>query len=276
MPKNIVWLASYPKSGNTWARLFLFNYLFNPEKPAPINEAHRIGPADATALLYKRASKEFVDLRNVEATLALRPRVIAAHSSNGADVNFMKTHNANVSAFERRLIPAEFTRSAIYILRNPLDMAVSFAHHYGLTMDKAAEAIGNSAHAIHGDESLVHQFIGSWSDHVTSWTKEKKFKVCALRYEDMIADPEASFARALDSIGAPSEPKRLKRAVNFSSFRELKDQEEKHGFVEQSRNSKNFFRSGKVGEGRSVLPEAAIDRIIADHGPVMREFGYLD
>jgi len=111
---------------------------------------------------------------------------------------------------------------------------------------------------------------------VTSWTKEKKFKVCALRYEDMIADPEASFARALDSIGAPSEPKRLKRAVNFSSFRELKDQEEKHGFVEQSRNSKNFFRSGKVGEGRSVLPEAAIDRIIADHGPVMREFGYLD
>ncbi len=276
MAKNIVWLASYPKSGNTWTRLFLYNYLFNPNEPSPINEAHRIGPSDATAALYRKLSKRTLDPTNTTEILALRPEVISAHSSNGADVNFMKTHNANTLAFGRPLIPAEFTRSAIYILRNPLDMAVSFAHHYGLSMDKTAEAIGNSGHAIYGDETLVHQFIGNWSKHVKSWTKAKKFKVCTLRYEDMLADPEASFGKALKSIGAPSDPARLRRAIEFSSFAESKKQEQEHGFVEQSQHSKTFFRSGKAGEGRKSLPQSAIDKITADHGDTMRKFGYLD
>ncbi len=276
MAKNIVWLASYPKSGNTWLRLFLFNYLLNGEKPAPINQAHKIGPGDADAVAYRKAAAGFADLNDPETIMKLRPKVLSGYSENGADVNFVKTHHANVITLGKPVIAPELTRSAIYILRNPLDMAVSFAHHYGLTTEKTAEAIGNPTHAIHGDSNLVHQFIGNWSKHVKSWTRAKRFKVCILRYEDMLVDPHVGFAKALKSIGAPVDEQRLDKAVRFSSFRELKQQEETHGFVEQSRNSKTFFRSGMAGEGLKSLPQPAIDKIIEDHGDLMRKYGYLD
>jgi len=275
MPKNIVWLASYPKSGNTWLRLFLFNYLFNPDEPAPINQAHRIGPGDAVSMLYRKASKTPVDLNDVETSLTLRPHVIKNHSSNGADVNFMKTHNANIDVRGRKLFSKEFTRAALYVIRNPLDMVVSFAHHYNAPVEEIAEAIGNPTHVIEPDNSVVHQFIGNWSDHVRSWTDAKGFKTNVLRYEDMTNDPEKTFGSALTFIGAPQEPERLKKAVRFSSFAESKKQEQKYGFIERSATSKSFFRSGQVGEGRDVLPQSAIDRVIAEHGPMMKKYGYL-
>lgn len=276
MAKNIVWLASYPKSGNTWLRLVLFNYLFDNEKPAPINQAHRIGPGDAVSMLYRKLAKKPADLMNLETSLALRPRVIAAHSANGADVNFMKTHNANIELQGQKLIPKALTRAAIYVIRNPLDMVVSFAHHYNSGVEEIAEAIGNENHTITPDDSVVHQFIGNWSEHVRSWTNAKGFKVAVLRYEDMTNDPVTAFGSALNFIGAPPNAERLEKAIRFSSFDEAKKQEQTYGFVERPANSKAFFRSGKVGEGRETLPQSAIDRIIADHGPTMKKYGYLE
>jgi len=275
MSRNILWLASYPKSGNTWLRLFLFNYLFNPDKPAPINQAYRVGPSDAVAALYRKIAKGNVDLSDLKTSLKLRDQVIRAHSRNGADVNFMKTHNANMEAYGQKLIPPALTRGAIYIIRNPLDMVVSFAHHYNSGMEDAAKAIGNPAHTVSPDPSVVHQFIGSWSEHVRSWTEKASFEHHVLRYEDMIDDPETTFEGALRFLGAPDEKEKLRKAIRFSSFDESKKQEQKFGFVERSSGSKNFFRSGRVGEGRAVLPSSAIDRIISEHGDVMEKHGYL-
>jgi len=276
MPKNIVWLASYPKSGNTWLRLFLLNYLFNPETPAPINQAHRIGSGDAVSMLYRKISKKPVNLKDVDVSLSLRSHVIKAHASNGADVNFMKTHNSNLRVRGRHLVPKEFTKSAIYVIRNPLDMLVSFAHHYNSDAAEIAEAINSPSHVIEPDDSVVHQFIGNWSEHVMSWTKAKNFKTHVIRYEDMHGTPDDAFGNALKFIGAPSEPERLKKAIRFSNFDESKKQERQVGFAERSVHGKDFFRSGKLGEGLEVLPKAIVDKVIADHGPVMREFGYLD
>lgn len=275
MSRNILWLASYPKSGNTWLRLFLFNYLFDPEKPAPINQAYRVGPSDAVATLYRKVAKGDVDLSVARTSLKLRNQVIRAHSSNGADVNFMKTHNSNMEAHGRRLIPPNLTRGAIYIIRNPFDMAVSFAHHYNSDMDDVAKAIGNPAHIVSPDPSVVHQFIGNWSDHVRSWTENASFDCHVLRYEDMADDPETAFGGALRFLGAPDEGEKLRKAIRFSNFDEAKKQEREFGFVERSLGSTKFFRSGRVGEGREVLPSSAIDRIISEHGDVMEKHGYL-
>lgn len=277
MPKTIIWLASYPKSGNTWLRMFLFNYLFNPDKPAPINQAHRIGPSDATAALYTKAVPFGLNITDPRAVLTARPSVVSAHAGNGADVNFMKTHNANIPVDDKPLIMPEHTRGAIYVLRDPLDMAVSYAAHYGLSHDNTAEAIGSASNTILPDQtkSVVHQYLGNWSDHVLSWAKPKGFKSHVIRYEDMQSDPEGTFAGVLKYIGAPSEPERLARAVRFSSFDEVKKQEDEHGFVEKSLNAERFFRAGRVGDGRKQLPQSAIDRICADHGDVMKQYGYL-
>lgn len=273
--KSIVWLASYPKSGNTWLRIFLANYLLDRKEPMPINQVHRIGMGDAIANAYRMVAQGPVNVSDLRTSLALRPKVLKGIVANGAQINFVKTHNARTRAFGVELIPTHLTRSAIYIVRNPLDMVLSYSKHYGQPLDAAAAAIGRSDMTIAPDSGTVAQYLGSWSEHVLSWVRCRDFPVLALRYEDMVSDPEAAFAKALGHIGVPVEPERLARAIRFSSFEELRRQEEKGGFIERSAHSERFFDSGRAGRWRAELPPEAAERIRRDHARVMREFDYL-
>lgn len=275
--KSIVWLASYPKSGNTWLRAFLANYLFNRKTPMPINEVHRIGMGDAVEPAYRAVAKgRPFDVKSVRQSLALRPKVLAGVVANGAQINFLKTHSFRGKAFGVELIPPHLTRSAIYIVRNPLDMAVSFARHYGHGPEYVAALIGSRENALAGGHGAVPQFLGDWSDHVRGWTRCRDFPVHVLRYEDMVDDPHAAFTAVLEHIGVPVDTERLARAVRFSDFQELRRQEAAAGFIERSIHTDQFFRSGRAGGWREELPPEAVERIRRDHARVMREFGYLE
>jgi hypothetical protein len=282
--KSIVWLASYPKSGNTWTRIFLANYLFNRTAPMPINQVHRMGMGDSIEKMYRMVAARpssgsaggNFDIADYRRTLSLRGKVLEGIVNNDADVNFVKAHNRRAKAFGVELIPPGLTRSAIYILRNPLDMVLSYARQYGHTQEFAAAAIGRPDNSIAGANGTVAQFLGAWSEHVLSWTRCRAFPVLALRYEDMQADPDAAFTRVLEHIGVPPDPERVARAVQFSSFGELRKQEEATGFIERSPNSDRFFHSGGSGHWRDELVPEAAARIRADHADVMREYGYLD
>ena len=273
--KNIVWLASYPKSGNTWLRLFLANYLAGPNGPVPINKVEKYATGDSDAALYRAAHGPGFNPRDDRASLQGRDAAFRLLSSNGADVNLVKTHNKNKRIGQLRLIQPSITRRAIYILRDPLDMIVSYADHYGLTPEQAAAEISNEATCILPSATQVRQFNGAWSEHVKSWTQTSKFPVTVLRYEDMLADPAAAFSKVMSDLGAPVDQARLDAAVTASSFDEARKQEDAGGFREKSPASTRFFRSGKTGEGRDVLSHEIIERVIAEHGPVMKQFGYL-
>jgi hypothetical protein len=274
--KSIVWLASYPKSGNTWARIFLANYLFDRKTPMPINQVHRLGMGDSIEKAYRMVAGPKFDAGDYRQSLALRGKVLDGIVNNDADVNFVKTHNHRAKAFGVELIPAHLTRSAVYFVRNPLDMVLSYARQYGHTPEFAAAAIGRSDNSITGANGTVAQFLGAWSEHVRSWARCRAFPVLVLRYEDMHADPEAAFTRVLKHIGVPVDPQRVSRAVQFSSFGELRKQEDTSGFVERSPNSERFFHAGVIGQWRTELAPAAAEQICADHRKVMREFGYLE
>ena len=90
-PKSIIWLASYPKSGNTWTRIFLANYLMNSDKPVPINQVHRFGMGDSIPRMYQMVAGRQIDVRDYQETLKLRDKVLAGIVANKADVNFVKT-----------------------------------------------------------------------------------------------------------------------------------------------------------------------------------------
>lgn len=272
--KNIVWLASYPKSGNTWLRLFLANYLAGGDTPVPLNQLDRFATGDALVSHYRAVSRDGFDPGDDRAALRLRDAVLRAISSNGADVNLVKTHNKNRRVDGVRLIPPHMTRRALYVVRNPLDMLLSYADHYGTTPAKAANEIANENNSTLPEPKMVRQFLGSWSEHVTSWTKNPRFPVTVLKYEDMSDDPTKAFSTVLHDLGAPADEARVAQAVRAASFDEAKKQESASGFVEKSPSSNRFFRSGKVGEGRATLDPAVIGRIVADHGEVMRQFGY--
>ncbi|MEL7187653.1 MAG: sulfotransferase domain-containing protein, partial [Pseudomonadota bacterium] len=184
--RSLLWLASYPKSGNTWLRAFLSNYIWNQPEPVAVNDLSKLGTSDAAADLYAKICRGPFDYTDPRLTTSLRGSFLNAVDGNGADVNFIKTHNQNSVAFDVELVPPALTRSAIYILRDPRDMVISYASHLGLTVDKAIEGMNNVNNATAGTSENVQQYLGRWSDHVTSWTRTKKFPVLTLRYEDML------------------------------------------------------------------------------------------
>ncbi|MGF1553107.1 MAG: sulfotransferase domain-containing protein [Paracoccaceae bacterium] len=276
MPKkSLVWLASYPKSGNTWTRVFLANYLFNRREPMPINEVHRVGMGDSIPQTYARvAGGGPFDPGDHKRALTLRPRVLRAIVANNADVNFVKTHNARTTAFGTELVPTALTRSAVYILRHPLDVACSYARHYAMTPEKALEAMGREDNIVVGNEASVPQYLGSWAGHLRSWTRHRDFPVLVLRYEDLLADPEEGFARVLELIGMPIDRERLSRAVRFSDFEELSSQEAKNGFIEKSPAAERFFHQGGSGRWREVLSPDAAAAFAAANAKTMEARGY--
>ena len=276
MKKSIVWLASYPKSGNTWARIFLTNYMTNAQEPVPINQVHRFGIGDTIEKTYRMVGGPNADLNSIEVTLGLRPKVLRGIVNNNADVNLVKTHNIRSAAFGQELIPAGLTRSAVYIMRNPLDVVLSYARHFGQTPEETVEAISRSDNASPGGRNVVHQFLGSWSEHVQSWTINAGYPQLILRYEDMLDKPEEAFGKLVQHFGVPLVEERLERAIRFSSFDEVSKQEEKDGFVEASDRSDRFFVKGQSGQWQTDLAPDLIKRVKKDHRKVMKKWGYLE
>ncbi len=275
MKKSIIWLASYPKSGNTWMRVFLTNYLVNADKPVALSDVHRFGLGDSIPKMYRMVAGGDVDIHNIPLTMSLRDRVLRGVVNNNADVNFIKTHNQRSEFMGVPLVPDTYTRSAIYIMRNPLDCVLSYAKHFNISLEMATEALCRSDTVTAPEESSIAQFLGSWSDHVRSWTGFAGYPITVIKYENLLAEPEAEFSKALKMIGVPIEDERLKKAIRFSSFKELSKQEDKQGFKEKPANSEKFFRSGKSGNWKTELPEELRDKLITTHKELMTRYGYL-
>lgn len=273
--KNIVWLASYPKSGNTWTRVFLANFIFNPKEPMPINQVHRLGMGDAITKSYKMVCKGPFNPADHLLMLKLRNRVLRGIVSNKADINFIKSHNIKNQAFGHTLIPTEFSRAAVYIIRDPRDMVISYAKHYGQTIDKAIDSVSNGDNTTAANDDSVKQYLGTWSQHVEAWTKAKDVPLVVQRYEDMIDKPKETFSELLKFLGIPYDDAQLEKAISFSSIGEMKKQEKVEPFIERSSNSQTFFGRGTSGHWREVLTAEQAAKIEKLHGKVMRKFGYL-
>ena len=276
MKKSIVWLASYPKSGNTWLRIFLANYLANCSEPLSINQVHRFGMGDSILKTYNLVAGRQIDHTDANLSLKLRDGVLRGIVANNADVNFVKTHNTRAPVFGHEMIPDKYTRSAIYIVRNPLDMLLSYARHFAMSPEDAVESINSSENANAPDHTTVWQYLGSWSDHVKSWTQGTPYPVLTLRYEDMLDTPQDTFGQALDFIGLKPEPERLDKAIRFSSFDELTKQEAQSGFTEKSPFSEKFFAKGQSGQWKDDLPQALVDRVRRTHKRMMKKHGYYN
>ncbi len=272
---GIIWLASYPKSGNTWLRIFVENLFRNTIEPAKINELTVVRYSDNSYPLYERVTGRDVRMMSDSEIHLLRDPVQSFLASQ-QETTFVKSHNGLMTFEGHPLIYLEHTAGAIYLLRNPFDMVVSFADHYKVNHDDAIEAISSPYHRINTTKQGIFQILGGWTNHYRSWFSVENFKPLLMRYEDMIRDPVKSFSRFNKFLGLPKNPERLKRAIRNSSFKEAKGQELKLGFNERSRADQQFFRVGKVGSYRKVLTERQIGQIIDAHGELLVEAGYIN
>src|SRR6202012_3484157 len=112
-----------------------------------------------------------------------------------------------------------------------------------------------------------------WGEHVLSWVDQDAIPVCMVRYEDMKEHPLETFTKIARFLNLSSDPDRIQRALDHSSFNRLQAQEWAQGFREKHPEAASFFRAGKAGGWREVLTSDQVSRIIQDHSAVMRRFG---
>ncbi|HUE10897.1 MAG TPA: sulfotransferase domain-containing protein [Steroidobacteraceae bacterium] len=287
-----IWLASYPKSGNTWFRMLVANLFAKDGKPVDINDlpersgiASARGPFDYLLLI----DSSLLTLDEID---CLRPRLYE-ELARGADddeydaaeelppVRFVKVHDAYTLTpkGEPLLAGRRGADGAIVIVRDPRDVAPSFANHRRGSIDDAITFLNNQGAGFSTKPQRLYpqlrQWLPGWSGYMESWLDQTDIPVHLVRYEDMQADTIATFRRALDFAGFPASDDDIRRAVAFADFAELKSQEQAKGFRDgPMRPGGLFFRRGKAGGWRDELTAAQVARIEAAHAPMMRRLGY--
>lgn len=271
----LIWLASYPKSGNTWMRTFLHNLFRDARQPVDINELDDFTLGVSMGAWYRRYFTKPLDEVTDEEAAKVRMQVQRDFMGAFPDSVFVKTHHFLGEKAGVPLHNMEVTAGAIYIVRNPLDVVLSMEPHFGISLDEAIAVLGDEAASTKPEVGHVPEYYASWSTNVKSWTQQPNPQLLVLRYEDMLDKPRKSFKRVTDFLGLKPTSDRLERAIRFSSFKVLKTLEEKRGFKERPKTSRAFFREGKRDQWRSRLTPEQIRRIIARHHEQMARFGYI-
>ena len=194
---------------------------------------------------------------------------------------FRKIHDAYLSPYtDQPIVSTKVSAGIIYIVRNPLDVLVSYHYHLNKSIESTLITLNGAGNkekkARDGIKAQFEQYMGGWSHHVLSWTQQKKIPICVVRYEDLLADPQQHFATALEFAQIKTDTHSLKQAIDNTSFSKLKQQEASSRFAETPRDNDQFFRKGKAGGWRNYLTPCQVEQIIEVHGTVMHSLGYLD
>jgi hypothetical protein len=275
---GLVWLASYPKSGNTWTRAFLSNLaaiMGGEREELDVNSINRFTIGENFMQFYEQRLGFKPTEKHRKEIAALRHEVQQWIADRFEGLVFVKTHNGLIIDQGRSIINFAVTSGAVYIVRNPLDVAISLAHHLGTTIDEAIETMASPHTETPTNDKRVYEIWGSWSRHVESWTRKPHPAIYIMRYEDMLSAPAKSFGGLASHLLLYPTPDQLTSAIERSSFTNLRSQEEKGGFLEKSEKADRFFREGRAGQWKEVLSAKQIERIVNDHGIQMERFGYL-
>ena len=272
------WLASYPKSGNTWMRLFLESLLTDGKTP-DINKLtlgiNNVANRDLFDCILDIESSELID----EEILKARPAQYEIEAREAKAPLIRKVHDAwRFTPSGVPLFPPELTLGAIYLVRDPRDVALSFAHHASWTVDRTIKFMADPEAELESSNSRITsqlaQKVGSWSMHCQSWLDAPIPKLL-LRYEDMVSDPLAGFSEVASFLRIETEQENVESAIAAVHFDRLRKFEEAYGFSEKPPGMEHFFRKGVLGGWKESLNKEQIARIEADHGAVMKKLGYL-
>lgn len=290
------YLASYPKSGNTWCRVFITELrrlagLDSAEASATAQETERelrLNRDLATGSIMSsrhwlddQLGIDTSDLRWEELD-RVRGRVGHQRALYSECLRYHKVHDAFFSSdsMSRPVVPVEECRGAVVVIRHPADIAVSLSHFFSWDMERCVAFMLNEEAALcrsskRGGQQ-VRQFMGSWASHVCSWVDQKEIPVLLLRYEDLLIEPIQHFSQLASFLELPIDDDELiKQAVENSSFEKLKAKEKAEGgFHERPDGCKRFFRSGRSGEGREQLTPDQVERLETGFKDVLQRFGY--
>ena len=265
----ILWLASYTKSGNTWLRLLLTNYLFDNKKDVFQNLDY--------FTRFPRTS-QFKDICKIkEKSLDIYKYFILAQDKINLNnkINFLKTHSINGKVNNFDFTNKANTAGFIYIVRDPRSVVISNAHHLDIKIDDAVKNIINQ-NMINYYNNLA-DFKSSWKIHYISW-KKSIYPRIFIKYEDLHKNTFDTFKSVLEFIkkfnNLEIDNDKINNAIEKCHFENLQNHENQFGFKERI-GKKNFFRKGSIDEWMNVLTNEQIKVIESEFDQEMRELQYL-
>ena len=273
--QRIIWIASFPKSGNTWARILLAYYFLPKDAGLDINSIHKFTLSDMRRDFFEKANGGPIENLSFDEWLALRSKVIPLIARSKPNLHFVKTHCALAKVKGVSLIPPSCTAGALYFLRNPFDVALSYARHLSVDVDLAIDRMCNAENT-NGSLQGIREPIGRWDGHVETWTANTGLHLKVFRYEDFLSDTESQAKQMLSFLGAQVDLGKLRWAVRKASFKSLQKQETELGFRERPQNMERFFVGGRSGGWKSELSPGQIDRIFkAFEGTIEKHYPEL-
>ena len=278
----IIWLASYPKSGNTLLRSILSTYFYssdgvlkfeNLDKISQFPQSHHFLPLGIDIENEEQVFKNFINAQNFI-------------NEDKGKLKFFKTHSSLCKMYDSNFTDINNTLGAIYIVRDPRNVVSSFAHHYGLGIDEATETLIDNNKYMDKTVKNCKIFLGSWNFNYNSWKNFKKTKKYLLiKYEDLINKKKTVMLRIfkyLESLGVKLEIDmvKLNKVIKTTDFEYMRDKEKKETFYEALIDSKtgkrkNFFNLGPNNDWRKFLDEK--NKVIIEKAfkKEMMELGYL-
>jgi len=278
----IIWITSYPKSGNTWVRSLLSAYLYSDDGIFNFDLLSKIrqfpGKKDFEFFL-----KDFGDVKKVsDYWIAAQDRINLFND----ETTFLKTHNA-LCTLEKNSFTNRFnTKAAIYVVRDPRNVITSISNHYShKNIQESFNFISEQNRLMFiSSKDEVGQFIGNWQEHYKSWRDLKFAPILIVKYEDLIIDTKKTFISILNFlsnlIDIKIDEKKVVKTVNSCSFDILAKKEKNEGFNESvfSKGGKkklNFFYLGKKNNWRDLLNPVYEEKIRNIFKSEMEELGYI-
>ena len=282
-----IWLASYPKSGNTLVRALLSSYFFSKDGIFNFKLIKNIKQFPNAGLFENLG----IDIGNDKEVV--KNYIKAQESINQKNsIQFLKTHSYLFNIDNNPFTDLNNTLGTIYIVRDPRNVVTSYAHHNNITVEESVFRMTNSVH-YGGDIKSKHEadrakvYLGSWSSNFNSWKSfEPVGKYLLIKYEELISNKEETllkilkYIHKLKKINFVPDNKKLKNVLESTTFEKMKSEEEKEGFSESRTNLKTnekipFFNLGPKNKWKNILNEKLIKIIEEKFCKEMEELRYI-
>ena len=285
----IIWLASYPKSGNTFLRSLLTSYLLTEDGKFDEKKLKEINQFPNLSLFKNIGIDTSDDLEIVKNYIKAQEKI---NSLDANKIRFIKTHSSLNDINGYKFTDLKNTLGVIYIVRDPRSVVRSYANHNQLSLEDATNRLlefGATIGGIKGSDFGSNQIVthmGSWSSNYNTWKEFKKINSYLLvKYEDLVIDTKNTFLQVLNFIYKLGNSKleinnsKLKNTIETTTFESMQKLEKQKGFTESviDDNGKNikFFKYGYKKNEKNILPQELKKKIETELKAEMNELGYL-
>tara|TARA_B100000780_G_C21039159_1_gene416907 strand:+ start:142 stop:984 length:843 start_codon:yes stop_codon:yes gene_type:complete len=279
----IIWIASYPKSGNTWLRSIISALVYSKDGIFTFEKLKKIEQFPEKKF-FKDLVKNFSDFDEI------KKNWITAQDKINLDekIKFFKTHQGNFKIGNDHFTNNQNTQAVIYIVRDPRNLVTSISNHYSLSLNEACKFLTSPELRGNGKsweekKDGIFNLLGKWNDHYKSWTNNTK-NLLLLRYEDLITEPKKELEKVIfflnRYVNFETNDIKNNKILESTSFENLKKMEQVGSFTEnvikkETGSSVNFFNLGPKNIWQNSLDKKIIKKIEDSFKDEMNEIGYL-